>query len=232
MSFPMSTPIFLQGVSKSYPSAGGGDPVTVLGSVDLEVGAGESVAVVGPSGCGKSTLLNILGTLDRADGGEVRILGEDVAPLSAKRLARLRGEGIGFIFQMHHLLPQLTAVENVLLPTLALAKKPDASEATDRARQLLDDLGLGDRARHRPAQLSGGERQRVAIARALINEPRIILADEPTGALDSANAEALAGLLGGLVERRDLALVTVTHDPGVAARMGSILTLEDGKLSR
>lgn len=216
---------------KTFPDAGGGDPVVILDGVDLELAAGDTVAITGPSGCGKSTLLNLLGSLDRPDSGTIEIAGEDTSRLAGKALARLRAEKIGFVFQLHHLLPQLSAIENVLLPTLAIRERSRRASAAGQAEELLVSVGLGDRLHHRPGQLSGGERQRTAVARALINSPRLLLADEPTGALDERNAGGLIELLTGLAEKQGLALVAVTHDPGVAAKMARSYRLESGSLS-
>lgn len=218
----------LQSVSKSYREPGSDNVVSVLRDVDLAIQAGESVAIVGPSGCGKSTLLNILGTLDTPDSGAVMLDGESVAQCNAARLAAIRSEKIGFIFQLHHLMPQCTVLENVLLPTLALKEK--ANGATQRAEALLTQVGLKDRLSWKPAQLSGGERQRVAVVRALINQPKLILADEPTGALDEKNAESLTSLLLNLQQSTGVSLVMVTHHPAQAARMGRVLRMHEGKL--
>ena len=221
--------IALSDISKTYREPGGAS-LDVLRGISLEIEAGEAVAVVGPSGCGKSTLLNVLGTLDRPDSGRYVLDGEEVAQCSPERLAALRGEKIGFIFQLHHLMPQCTALENVLLPTLALARRPDAEQVRRRAVELLGAVGLGGRIDGKPAELSGGERQRVAVVRALINEPRLILADEPTGALDERNAEALTGLLLDLCRQSGATLVMVTHHPAQAARMDRTLRLHEGRL--
>jgi len=221
--------IALSDVSKSYREPGGAS-LPVLRGVSLEIAAGEAVAIVGPSGCGKSTLLNVIGTLDTPDSGRYVLDGEEVSQCSAERLAALRGEKIGFIFQLHHLMPQCTALENVLLPTLALAARPDAARVRARAAELLESVGLGGRLNGKPAELSGGERQRVAVVRALINEPRLILADEPTGALDEHNAESLTGLLLDLCRRSGATLVMVTHHPAQAARMDRTLRLHEGRL--
>jgi ABC-type lipoprotein export system ATPase subunit len=220
----------LQSVSKSYREPGSDNVVSVLRDIDLIIEAGESVAIVGPSGCGKSTLLNILGTLDTPDSGTVMLDGESVAQCSLQRLAELRSEKIGFIFQLHHLMPQCTTLENVLLPMLALKSKPDFKAIEQRAEQLLSEVGLKDRLTWKPAQLSGGERQRVAVVRALINQPKLILADEPTGALDEKNAEALTGLLLNLQQSTGVSLVMVTHHPAQAARMGRVLKMHEGRL--
>lgn len=217
----------LRGVSKWYPGA---EERKVLEGIDLEVGEGQRFAVVGPSGCGKSTLLNILGTLDSPSEGEVVFGGKDLRGASEKELATLRSGKLGFIFQLHHLLPQCSALENVLVPTLALADCPDKAEVMERAERLLRRMGLGGHLESRPAQLSGGERQRVAVVRALINRPRLILADEPTGALDEGNAAKLMDLLIELNEEESVALVVVTHDLDLARRLGDIRELREGKL--
>ncbi len=222
----------LSHVSKAYREPGSGQLVPVLKDISLTIQAGESVAIVGPSGCGKSTLLNILGTLDLADAGDFVFEGESIAGCSTADLAKLRSEKIGFIFQLHHLMPQCTVLENVLLPTLALKVKPAADVLKKRAEQLLASVGLQDRLSWKPAQLSGGERQRVAVVRALINEPRLILADEPTGALDEQNAESLTTLLLDLQKTTGVSLVMVTHHPAQAARMGRVLTMHEGALNR
>jgi ABC-type lipoprotein export system ATPase subunit len=211
----MSEEVLLEvrGLAKSY-----GD-TPVLAGLSFSVAAGEAVAVVGPSGCGKSTLLNCLGGLDRPTSGQVLIDGRDLAGLGDDALAALRATTIGFVFQDHHLLPQLSALENVLLPTLALSARPAQAEARKAAADLLAQVGLTGKEERRPAQLSGGERQRVALARALINRPKLILADEPTGALDQANAGAVADVLLELNRRAGTALVVVTHSAALAARM-------------
>lgn len=222
--------ISLSHLSKSYQEPGSGQQVPVLKDVTLAIKEGESVAIVGPSGCGKSTLLNILGTLDTADQGDYLFQGRQMNGLSAKELAAIRSEKIGFIFQLHHLMPQCTVLENVLLPTLALKAAPSAAEIQQRAEHLLNQVGLKDRLNWKPAQLSGGERQRVAVVRALINSPKVILADEPTGALDEKNAEALTTLLLDLQKATGTSLVMVTHHPAQAARMGRTLRLHEGVL--
>lgn len=213
-------------VSKAYP---GVTPVPVLREASFQLGAGERVAVLGPSGSGKSTVLNLLGTLDRPDAGSVRLEGRDLGALSADALARVRNRQIGFVFQSHHLLPQCTLLENVLLPALAEAGAT-GSECEERARRLLNRVGLGSRLDHRPGQLSGGERQRTAVVRALINQPRVLLADEPTGALDRVSAQALGDLLVELNHEDRIALVVVTHSLELAQRMGRIVELRDGVL--
>lgn len=196
----------------------------------MNVEEGDRLSVVGPSGCGKSTLLNILGTLDSPSEGEVIFDGLSLQGMSAKELAGLRSGRVGFIFQLHHLLPQCTALENVLVPTLALANRPDEKPTLERAKSLLDRVGLADKGGSRPSQLSGGERQRVAVVRALINQPKVLLADEPTGALDEDNAGRLVDLLVELNEAEQLAVVMVTHDLELAARMGRVVEMTAGNI--
>ncbi|MEI7728206.1 MAG: ABC transporter ATP-binding protein [Verrucomicrobiota bacterium] len=220
----------LAGVKKQFAVAEGAPVLPVLNGVDLEVRQGESLAIIGPSGSGKSTLLNLMGTLDRPDAGEVWLAGQNLAALNDLDLAALRSEKIGFIFQSHHLLPHCSVWENVLVPTLALRVKPDAKTIQSRAEKILQRVGLSERLQHRPGQLSGGERQRVAVARALINQPGLILADEPTGALDRANATSLVKLLADLNREDGVTLIMVTHAPALARMMGRVLELKDGKL--
>lgn len=214
-------------VTKTYASPAG--PVTVLQDLDLTVGAGESVAIVGPSGSGKTTLLNLLGALDRPTSGSLRVAGEDLGALDAAAAARFRNQHLGFVFQLHHLLPQCTVRENVLVPRLAGGWTEDAAATRARAEALLGEVGLQDRLDHRPYQLSGGEQLRVAIARALINQPRVILADEPTGSLDPATGERIAELLLRQTAGK-AALVVVTHNPGLARRLHRTCRLEQGRL--
>ncbi|HNQ89691.1 MAG TPA: ABC transporter ATP-binding protein [Verrucomicrobiota bacterium] len=216
-------------VTKRY-GAGLPGSVPVLAGIDLEVARGESLAIMGPSGSGKSTLLNLMGTLDSPTSGEVWLENEPLASLDAAALARIRNRQIGFVFQAHYLLPQCTVLENVLMPTLATENEVLRDGAPDRARRLLDRVGLGDRLRHRPGQLSGGERQRAAVVRALINEPRLLLADEPTGALDTASAERLGQLLIELNRETGVTLVVVTHAMTLARRMGRLLELREGRM--
>jgi lipoprotein-releasing system ATP-binding protein len=207
----------------------GDSAVTVLDGVSLTVRHGESVAVVGPSGSGKSTLLNILGTLERADAGTVRLNGVAIENLDERRLAPIRACDIGFVFQLHHLLPQCTVLENVLIPALALPRHRRAA-VRERGERLLERVGLTGKLRSRPGELSGGERQRVAVVRALVNGPGILLADEPTGALDEAGAAALVDLLVELTQEERLALVMVTHAQSLAARLQRVLRLAHGLL--
>ncbi|MFM1767529.1 MAG: hypothetical protein RJA22_58 [Verrucomicrobiota bacterium] len=220
----------LDNVSKDYAAATGAVPVRVLNGVTLEILAGQSVAIIGPSGSGKSTLLNLLGTLDQPTSGRVWLDGQDLGGLDEVQLAAVRNRQIGFVFQSHHLLPQCTVLENVLVPTLAEPGLPGRESAPARAEQLLRRVGLGDRLHHRPAQLSGGERQRVAVVRALINRPKLLLADEPTGALDRASAQALGQLLVELNREEGVTLVVVTHALDLARQMQRVLELSEGRL--
>jgi ABC-type lipoprotein export system ATPase subunit len=220
----------LEKVGKRYWMADGVPPLEVLRDVDLEIAPGETLAIIGPSGSGKSTLLNLIGSLDRPDYGRVIFEGRDLADFDSKELARLRNQRIGFVFQSHYLLPQCTVLENVLTPTLAFQDKANRANAVQRAKQLLEKVGLGNRLEHRPGQLSGGERQRVAVVRALINRPPLLLADEPTGALDHASATGLGQLLVDLNHDENVALVVVTHSIELAQRMSRLLELRDGRL--
>ncbi len=217
----------LSGVTKCYASPEGIE-TRVLRGVDLAVAPGDSVAIAGPSGSGKSTLLNIMGLLDRPTSGRVLLDGRDVSALTEAEAAQVRARDVGFVFQAHHLLPQCSVLENVLVPTLAAKAPPDAEE---RALRLLDRVGLSHRLAHRPGQLSGGECQRAAAVRALINKPRMLLADEPTGSLDREGSESLARLLAQLNREEGVALVVVTHSPQLAAQMGRLFVLRDGALS-
>jgi len=223
----------LSGVSKSFAVPGRAAPLIVLRDTTLEIAAGESVAIIGPSGSGKSTILNLLGTLDQPTSGQVWLNGRDLTAVDEAELARIRNLEIGFIFQSHHLLPQCTVLENVLVPTLAGARTGEAvtpAAAEERAQRLLRRVGLHERLHHRPGQLSGGERQRVAVVRALINQPRLLLADEPTGALDRTSAHDLGVLLVELNREEKVTLVVVTHALDLARQMGRILELRDGQL--
>lgn len=210
-------------ITKSY-----GD-LQVLKGVDLHVKSGEIVSIVGDSGAGKTTLLQILGTLDRADSGQLFLAGTDVSGMSTDALARFRNKSIGFIFQFHHLLPEFTALENVCIP--AYIAKHSRKQAEKRAKELLDTLGVGLRAGHKPAELSGGEQQRVAVARALMNGPDVIFADEPSGNLDSKNAKLLHELFFKLRDDFGQTFVIVTHNKDLAQMADRMLTMVDGKIA-
>jgi putative ABC transport system ATP-binding protein len=218
--------IELHGVSKAVPSGGG--TLIILHPIDLVIPGGRVMAITGPSGSGKSTLLGLVAGLDAPTGGRIVIDGVDITSLDEDGLARLRGTKIGFVFQFFHLLPSLTAFENVLVP-MEIAGVRDA---TRRARVLLDEVGLSERGHHYPSQLSGGEQQRVAIARALANDPPILLADEPTGNLDTATGHHIVELLLGINKSRNTTLVFVTHDPELAAVADSSIALRDGRVVR
>lgn len=225
----MTKPLLeLDGVTKTYNSDAG--KVAVLANVSLTLAAGESLAIVGPSGCGKSTLLNIIGTLDKPTAGRVNLAGQDLTGLDDIALAQVRNREIGFVFQSHHLLPQCTVLENVLVPTLPLRDAELKAGAAERARRLLNKVGLSERITHRPGQLSGGERQRVAVVRALINRPKLLLADEPTGALDRTAAEKLGDLLVRLNADEGVTLIVVTHAIDLAHRLQRRCELKDGLL--
>ncbi|MEM6676032.1 MAG: ABC transporter ATP-binding protein [Planctomycetota bacterium] len=218
----------LEGVTKTY---GEGESATeVLHGADLSLGVARTMAVIGPSGCGKSTLLNIAGTLEPPTSGRVLFDRHDLSGSSPDELARLRRTSIGFVFQHHHLLPQLTALENVLLPALAQPGASVSADRRERGESLLRRVGLGERLGHRPAALSGGERQRVAVVRALIMGPRLVLADEPTGSLDEAAADRLGELLLEEVASEGVALLLVTHSPRLAARMSTTVMLHEGRI--
>jgi lipoprotein-releasing system ATP-binding protein len=222
----MSSPLVaLYNVSKEYPDIP--QPLRVLRDASFELQAGESAAIVGPSGCGKSTLLNLIGTLDRPTSGTIRLEDRDITGMSETQCAALRNTEIGFVFQLHHLLPQCSVMENVLVPTLVNGQ---TEQTVARARHLLDRVGLSDRAHQLPGKLSGGERQRAAVVRALINKPRLLLADEPTGSLNPTGAEQLARLLLELNREENMALLVVTHSDAVAALMDRVYELRDGVL--
>lgn len=214
----------LQNVSKNY------EQVPVLRDVNFHLEAGAACAIMGPSGCGKSTLLNLIGALDKPYSGSILLDGRDLSQLNENELAGVRNHDIGFVFQLHHLLPQCTALENVLIPLLAQGNI--SKEQEDRARHLLERVGLGQRLKHFPGQLSGGERQRVALVRALINGPKLLLADEPTGALDEKSAANLAQLLLELNREEGVALIVVTHAPALASLLPVRYELHEGALHK
>jgi lipoprotein-releasing system ATP-binding protein len=215
-----------RGLMKSYGTAAG--EVRVLCGVDLDVAASEMVAIVGASGVGKSTLLHVLGTLDRADAGSLTVAGESVLELPEARRCAFRNRTLGFVFQFHHLLPEFSALENVAMPLL-VARRPLA-EAHERARRLLEQVGLAPRLEHKPGALSGGEQQRVALARALVGSPRLLLADEPTGDLDRVTGTMLHDLLRDLARTLSLSVIVVTHNEELARRCDRVLRLEGGSL--
>jgi lipoprotein-releasing system ATP-binding protein len=217
----------VQGLSKQYATPAG--PLTVLAGIDLRLDAGDSLAVVGPSGSGKSTLLHILGALDPPTAGTVRLAGTDPYALDDRRLAAFRNRQVGFVFQDHHLLPQCSVLENVLIPTL-VAEDGDADPRA-RALELLDQVGLSHRLHHRPAELSGGEKQRVSVARALVRHPTLVLCDEPTGNLDHESTHAVADLLLGLHRSQRTILIIVTHNLDLSRRFAATCRLADARLS-
>lgn len=223
----MTSPLIVaRGIVKGYRTAAGYVPV--LDQLDLEVNEGEMLAITGASGVGKSTLLHVLGTLDRPESGSVRVGGADVFQLPERELREFRNRTLGFVFQFHHLLPEFTALENVMMP--ALIARQSAGEARGRAADLLAQLGLSDRGHHRPGALSGGEQQRVAVGRALTLFPRALLADEPTGNLDQETGERLHDLLRSLNREKGLTIVVVTHNERLAARCDRTLRLRDRRL--
>ena len=215
-------------VKKSFRHMG--RKLEVLRGVDMEIHDGEMIGIVGPSGAGKSTLLHCIGTLDVPTEGTITLAGEEVTRLNGARLAELRNRTIGFVFQFHHLLPEFTALENVLMPGLVQGKSK--RELEPRAMALLEEVGLKERVQHRPGELSGGEQQRVALARALFLEPRLLLADEPTGNLDSATSAQIHELFFSINSQRGTTIVVVTHNPVLAERMARVVTLQDGRIEK
>lgn len=215
--------IVAEGITKSFGN------LQVLKGINLTINQGEVVSIVGPSGAGKTTLLQILGTLDKPDGGRLLINDTDVLHLSEQKLSAFRNRNIGFVFQFHQLLPEFTALENVMIP--ALIAKEKASAAEKRAKEILSFLKLSDRMTHKPAELSGGEKQRVAVARALINHPQVILADEPSGSLDTRNKEELHALFFELRDQMNQTFVIVTHDEQLAAQTDRTIHIRDGVVS-
>lgn len=218
--------IAVEGLNKSYGAAP--NQVDVLRDINLSVAHGERLAVVGASGAGKTTLMHILGALDKPTSGRVEVEGQDVFALAGGDLDSFRNRTVGFVFQFNQLLPEFTALENVMMPGL-IARLPDV-EVTDRSKALLDEVGLSHRLTHKPGQLSGGEQQRVAIARALVMEPKILLADEPTGNLDSRTSEGIIAVFDRLHQLRNLTMIVVTHSESLAGRMDRIASMEDGLL--
>jgi len=222
----MSSLLEVRNLYKSYGS--GAAKVEVLKGIDLTVEAGDTIALVGPSGAGKSTLLHVMGTIDRPTSGSVLFDGEEIFALSDQPLAAFRNRSIGFVFQFHHLLPEFSALENVMMPLLIGGAKK--SQAAEKARGLLNDVGLSHRVTHRPGELSGGEQQRVAIARALVGSPRLLLADEPTGNLDMKTSEEVHALLYSIQRSTGISLVIVTHNEQLAAGMGRTIRFVDGRI--
>ena len=212
--------IQLKNITKSFGS------LQVLRGIDLSVEEGQVVSIVGPSGAGKTTLLQIMGTLDKADSGQVIINGQDISALNQKKLSRFRNKHLGFVFQFHQLLPEFTALENIMIP--AFIGGADKKETEERARELLQFMGLADRATHKPNELSGGEKQRVAVARALVNHPDVIMADEPSGSLDSQNKEDLHKLFFDLRDKYGQTFIIVTHDESLATLTDRTIHMKDG----
>jgi ABC-type lipoprotein export system ATPase subunit len=230
ISIDTSPILELKNIEKHYDEPGGKGVIPVLRGISLIVHQGESVAITGPSGSGKTTLLNVMGALDQPSKGNVVLSGKNLHGLSDRELAMIRNLEVGFVFQLHHLLPQCTVLENVLVPTIPKYDESKSQNSVGRAIELLEMVGLESHVYHRPGQLSGGERQRAAVVRALINQPKILLADEPTGSLDEDSALALAALLTELNEKQAMTLIMVTHDPRVALFMKRQLKLEHGIL--
>lgn len=223
----MSEPLVqIEGLEKSFEHMG--QTLHVLRGIDLMIGQGEILSIVGPSGAGKSTLLHCIGTLDLPTNGRISLGGEELTTMNPTRLAAVRNQHIGFVFQFHHLLPEFDALENVMLPGLIQGRS--RREMAPRAKRLLDEVKVGHRANHRPGEMSGGEQQRVAVARALVLEPRLLLADEPTGNLDTSTGNAIHDLFFALNREHNTTIVVVTHNPGFAESMPRVVRLRDGKV--
>lgn len=222
----------LKNITKYYQNSGSTEKRIILDDLSLAIEKGESIAIVGPSGSGKSTLLNVISSLDTVNSGSVIFDGEDLSQKNEKELAHFRNQNLGFVFQSHHLLPQLNLIENVLLPFIPVKDKKQKQEAEKRALELLDFVGLSDLIYQRPGQMSGGECQRIAVVRALIHQPNLILADEPTGSLDKKAAEQLGDLLVSINEKQGVSVVVVTHSMDLAKKMKKIYQLEEGSLKQ
>ncbi len=223
--------INIENISKAYHSVMGANR-EVLSKLNLQVEKGEHIAIIGPSGSGKTTLLNIIGTLDKPDSGSVTIAGKDISKYAEKELALFRNESIGFIFQQHHLLPQCTLLENILIPTIPLKDSSKKKSASQRGEELLKMVGIYEQRFQKPGELSGGECQRAAVVRALINSPSLLLADEPTGALDKKNSDTLSNLLLEINKDENTTLIMVTHDTKLADKADRVFSLTSGKLKQ
>lgn len=219
-----------ENIYKDYPAKAGKEPLNVLSGANIAIESGNIISIVGPSGCGKSTLLHILGGLDRPTSGKVFFRDSELNKMNENQLAAFRNRNLGFVFQFHHLLPEFTALENVFMP--ALINDGKDLKFRGKAESILTDFGLKDRMHHRPSELSGGEQQRVAVARALMNNPQVILADEPTGNLDEQNTELMLEILLGLNRQQNLSIVLVTHDRSIAERSNIVYELKKGTLNR
>lgn len=220
--------VAIEGLSKSFVHMG--RTLEVLRNINLTIGQGELLSIVGPSGAGKSTLLHCIGTLDLPTTGKIQLAGEELTTMSSARLAAVRNREVGFVFQFHHLLPEFDALENVMLPGMIQGKK--RKELEPRARELLEEVGVGHRATHRPGEMSGGEQQRVAVARALVLEPKLLLADEPTGNLDSTTGDAVHELFFEINREHNTTIVVVTHNPAFAESMPRVVRMKDGEVEK
>jgi lipoprotein-releasing system ATP-binding protein len=220
--------VLVENLEKSFQHMG--RTLEVLRGIELNIYPGEILCIVGPSGAGKSTLLHCMGTLDLPTSGRIRLAGDELTTLSSARLAAVRNRTIGFVFQFHHLLPEFNALENVMMPGLIMGK--NKKEVRRRAAALLEEVGLAERATHRPGELSGGEQQRVAVARALLLDPKVLLADEPTGNLDTATSDAIHDLFFQVNREHGTTIVVVTHNPAFASRMPRVVSMKDGKIVR